>query len=125
MLVLTLLVSGILPLAWLLSEAQHRRWVSVVLGVSAITVCSFVGYGVGTIPLVFQLNTEFTGASRELIDVIVDQLEAGNGEQVLSNLKSIQPAVYENYENYPRYTEVVDKFVEKLETPKSQKPNDQ
>ncbi len=124
MLVLLLLAAGILPIAWLISEAQHRRWLSVVLGVSAIGICSFVGYGVGRIPLVFQLNTEFTGASRELIDVIVDQLEAGNGDQVLSSLQSIQPDVYENYENYPRYTEIVGKFVEKLEASALQGPND-
>jgi hypothetical protein len=88
---------------------------SVVLGACAIAVCSFVAYGAGRIPLVFQLNTEFTGASRKLIDSVVTQLEAGNSDKVLADLKVLQPTVYENYEDYPRYTEIVDKFVAKLD----------
>jgi hypothetical protein len=115
MLVLLIVLTFLLPLAWLLSEAQRHRWVSVVLGVCAIAVCSFVAYGAGRIPLVFQLNTEFTGASRKLIDSVVIQLEAGNSDKVLADLKVLQHTVYENYEDYPRYTEIVDKFVAKLD----------
>lgn len=121
MLLLLLIATVILPIAWLASEAQSRRWLSVVLGVCAIGVCSFVAYGAGRIPLVFQLNTEFTGASRKLIDTVVEQLEDGQCDKVLAELKSIQPSVYENYENYPRYTEIVDKLIAKLKETETEK----
>lgn len=51
MLELLLALTVVLPLAWLASEFQHRRWLSIQLGCGAIVYVAFIANGWGLEPL--------------------------------------------------------------------------
>lgn len=115
MLSVILLGLFLFPITWLISEAQERRWISIILGSLAIAVCSLCAYSYAAIQVGFSRNIEFTGASRKLIDKVIEELEQQNTTKVVTNLKKIQPQVYASYENSPRFWDLVDEFVDDFE----------
>lgn len=101
------------PVAWLTSEFQERRWLRVCLGTAAILMSFGVAFIVGTLQN-FQANIWYGTASEELIRTTVLELEAGNTESVIVELKSLDAKFQPTYENRARYDEVVEEYVENL-----------
>lgn len=118
MLGLLLALTVILPLAWLASEFQPRRWLSILLGCAAIAYMAFITYGWAGFQSTFSLNESYGAASKSLAKEIVQQLEAGKIDLVQRELKQFANSYEPNYENYPRYDEAVAKVIGRLQVGK-------
>jgi hypothetical protein len=114
MLELILLLTCVLPFAWLLSEFQRHRWISIVLGSAAIAMVGFVTYAWATFMTTFELNQSFGAASRSLVLTVVEELKADDHERVSSVLERFAKRYDPNYENWPRYDAQIEEVVERL-----------
>lgn len=114
MIELLLFLCVALPVAWLVSEVQSRRWISVVLGMTAILIVGFVAYAWAEFTTTFQKNLYFGNANEKLFKALSDEIDGSEGDLVRKELLRLATLCRENYENYPRYDEEVDKFVTRL-----------
>lgn len=114
MLQLILFAAACLPLAWLLSEMQRRRWVSVVLGLASLAAVAFLAYGWAEFFTTIDLNVSYGEASKSLATAVSEELQAGNDSRVKSELKRFAAMYDPNYENSPRYDDEVAKFIAHL-----------
>jgi hypothetical protein len=103
------------PIAWFASEYQDRRWLRLVLGSAAILLGFGVAFVVGSLER-FNSNAWFGSATKELIDVTVHELEAGDKERVLRSLKHLQKQYVPTYEHRARYDHLVQETVAKMRT---------
>jgi peptidoglycan/LPS O-acetylase OafA/YrhL len=116
MLEVVLLFSVVFPVAWLASESQSRRWISVVLGILSLTIVGFVAYFYATISTTFNTRSYFGQASVTLATAIVEELEKGKADKVQRELEYFIKEYYPSYENYPPYDEVVNDVVGRMRT---------
>jgi hypothetical protein len=114
MLELILLLTFVLPVAWLISEFQRHRWISIVLGCAATSMVGFVTYAWATFTTKFELNQSFGAASRSLVVAIVEELKTEDPDRVVSVLEDFAKQYDPNYENSPRYDEQIESVVERL-----------
>ena len=114
MLELLLLITAVLPLAWLLSETQRHRWISVVLGIASLVIVGFVMFGWAAIRTGIDLSVSYGEASKSLATAIDEELDAGNVDHVKQELKRFIQVYHPNYENTPRYDEMIGETVERL-----------
>src|SRR4051794_20313355 len=112
-----LILVVVLPFAWLTSEFQHRRWLRVILGTSAILLSFGVAYLVGSLARL-NYNAWYGGATKELIDTTIGELEAGNTDLVLSSLKRLQANYRPTYESRANYDELVSEIAAEMRTPR-------
>lgn len=113
MLPLILILVIALPIAWFLSEFQNYRWLRILLGCAAIAMSFLVAGGVGSIEHL-NANAWYGGASENLIDTTVEELEKGNVEQVIKELKLLQEQFQPTYENRARYDKLIEEYMSKL-----------
>ena len=113
MLPLILILTITLPTAWLASEFQNRRWLRVLLGCSAIAMCFLVAFGVGTLEHL-NANSWYGFASKNLIDTTIQELEQGNTDKVVEELKELQKQFQPTYENRARYDKLVEGYASRL-----------
>ncbi len=99
-----------LPVSWLVSEFQPRRWLRIALGCCAIGMCCLVAFVVGTFEN-FNANAWYGSASKELVDTTLLELEAGHSDKVIQELRVLQSKFQPTYENRARYDELVDEYV--------------
>ena len=112
---LVLLLVIAVPLAWLASEFQDRRWLRVILGSLGILQCVGVAFLVGSLDR-FNSNAWFGGASKKLIDTTIAELERGNNDRVLQSLKKLQQKYSPTYENRARYDHLVEETVAEMQS---------
>ena len=118
-LILILLLVVALPLAWFASEFSSYRWLRVLLGCGAIGMSFLVAYVVGSLEHM-NANVWYGNASLNLLDVTIEELEKGNGEQVVRELKELQREFHPSYEDRGRYDKLVEGYVERLGHKKEQ-----
>lgn len=106
----------LLPLLWVASEFQSRRWLRLFLGSSALLIGFGVAFIVGTLNN-FKYNAWYGHTTKQLIDTTVTELEAGRTEAVLSELKLLQDGFYPTYENRADYNVLVEKTVSRMKNP--------
>jgi hypothetical protein len=70
----------------------------------------------------FNSNAWFGGATKELIDAAVAELEAGNRDRVLRSLKDLQDRYAPTYENRARYDILVEEAVKEMRSPEGKAP---
>ena len=102
-----------LPLAWLKSEFQPRRWLRILLGTLALTVCSFLALKHGQLERL-NYNAWYGAASVELIDATITEIERGRTRLLVSKLKKLREEFYPSYENRGQYDALVRDFVKQL-----------
>lgn len=102
-----------LPLAWFASEFQDRRWIRLVAGLATISASYLVATGVGALEHL-NANAWYGSASKMLVDATVEELERGETERLLAELKTLQEQFQPTYENRARYDELVETFVSRL-----------
>jgi hypothetical protein len=119
LLVATLLLG--VPIAWFLAEFHDRRWLRLVLGCSAILLSFGVAALVGRAER-FNSNAWFGGASKNLIDTTIAELEAGNQEGVLRSLRALQQEYSPTYENRARYDVLIEQTVAQMRSGRQQAP---
>jgi hypothetical protein len=113
MLEIILLLGIALPVAWFASEFWPHRWLRLLLGSSAIGVSFLIAYGVGSLEQ-FNANAWYGGASQNLIDATVTELESGNTDQVLRELKALQKDFQPTYENRAKYDKLIEEYLKRL-----------
>lgn len=102
-----------LPLAWFGSEFSSYRWLRMLLGCGAIGMSFLIAFGVGKLEHI-SASVWYGNASQNLLDVTIEELEKGNGEQVVRELKELQREFHPSYEDRGRYDKLVEGYVERL-----------
>jgi hypothetical protein len=120
-LILILVLVVALPIGWLVAEFTAPRWARVALGIAAICMCFGVAY-VGSSLSRLNYNAWYGGATSDLIDASVEQLEAGNVDHVTATLKQLQNEYQPTYENRAHYDELVDDTVERMKEAPAAEP---
>ena len=105
----------VLPIGRLVSEFQPRAWLRITLGVVALAMSYFVAFVVGSLTQL-NYNAWYGSASSDLIDTVIANVEAGNEETLLRELKRLKDAYHPTYENRANYDKLVKEFVDRMET---------
>src|SRR5688500_1698743 len=113
MLQVLLVLTIALPVAWFVSEFWPQRWVRLLLGCSAISLSFLVAAGVGSLDRL-NSNAWYGGASKNLIDATVEELESGNTDRVIQELKTLQRDFQPTYENRARYDKLIEDYLRRL-----------
>jgi hypothetical protein len=121
MLYVILILLVVLPVAWLISEFQPRRWLRVTLGISSLTLSFIVAWAVGMLSHL-QYNAWYGSASSQLIDTVVANIEAGKTDELLEELRKLKADFQPTYENRAHYDILVGHFAERLRTEKPVEP---
>ena len=103
------------PIAWFASEFQARRWLRLSLGSFAILLSFGIAALAGSLER-FNSNAWFGAASKDLVDVTVAELEAGNRDGVLRSLKKLQQKYQPTYENRARYDFLIKETLAEMRT---------
>jgi hypothetical protein len=109
------------PIAWFVSEFQARRWPRVILGATGILLCFGVAFLVGSLDRL-NSNAWFGGATKNLIDATVVEMEAGHQDRVLRSLKELQRKYSPTYENRARYDKLVEDAIKQMQTTDGEAP---
>jgi len=103
-----------LPLAWLASEFQSRRWLSILLGVLALSMGLFLAGAFSALER-FNYNAWYGAASADLIDATIAEIEGGRTKDLLPVLRKLRDDFDPTYENRAHYDELVGRFVKQIE----------
>lgn len=95
--VMTLVLAVLLPVGWLVSEFQSRRWLRILCGVLSLGVCGFLAVAFGTLERL-NYNAWYGTASAELIEATVAGIEAGKSKEVVAGLKGLRSDFYPTYQ---------------------------
>ena len=101
------------PLVWVISEFQSRIWLRIALGFAAIGMSYFVAFVVGSLTRL-NYNAHYGTASAELIQTVIVNLEGGNEENLLRELKTLKAQYQPTYENRANYDGLVNDFVSQM-----------
>lgn len=102
-----------LPVAWVVSEFRGRLWIRLILGTISILLSFGIAVLVGSLERL-QSNTWFGTVSEGLIDATIDELEAGNQDGVLRELKTLRREYSPTYENRAGYDVLVAEAVARM-----------
>ncbi|MHB0960072.1 MAG: hypothetical protein ACYC0X_19945 [Pirellulaceae bacterium] len=116
---LVILLLIVVPVCWLVSEFQSRAWLRISLGVAAIGMSYFVAWVVGSLTML-RYNAHYGSASAELVETVIANVEAGNDEPLLRELKSLKEEYHPTYENRANYDKLVNDFVSRMKAPPQQ-----
>jgi hypothetical protein len=114
--VILLVITAVLPIAWLVSDIRSRPMVRRIWGVMAI----LWSFGVASLVGLLQemsANTFFSSASKDLVHASVQALRDGKTEAVVRELSRADEKWSPSYEGRARYREIVDKAVEGMKKP--------
>ena len=110
---IAILVVG-LPIAWLASEYQPKRWLPIALGVASLTMA----FGVFFLAAQFErlnYNAWYSSASKGLLDSEIAAFEAGRTEELLSELKRLRDECEVTYEHRGNFDELAQQTSQRLE----------
>lgn len=112
-LILTFVLAVALPLAWLASEFQPRRWLRILLGTLALSLTLFL---VITFSILERLNYNawYGHATAEFIDTTIQEIEGGRTEQLLPALRKLREDFNPTYETRDHYDQRVTQFVKQV-----------
>jgi len=113
--VIVIVAAILLPIGWFVSEFRGGRGLRLTLGCLALLTSFGVAFVVVALER-FNSNAWFTGASKELIDACISELEAGHTDRVLNALRQLQSGFRPTYENRGRYDELVEQAVSRMKS---------
>ena len=97
-------------LAWLVSEFQPRKGIRIGLGVASLAMSFGVAWIAGSVAGSFQMcnaNVWYGAASKDLIENTIAELENGNVDQVLTELRVLNSKLEPEYETKADYDKLV------------------
>jgi hypothetical protein len=95
------------PVAWLLSEIHGNRPLRITLGILAIAVTTVLVSVLSTALSKFNYNAWYGGATKELLETSLNQIEDGHQERVLKVWRGLNAQYQPTYENRAKYLELV------------------
>jgi len=107
---IVLLIVIAIPIAWLSAEFTKYRPLRIVLGVAAIASAMGVSYLVGHMSRI-NYNAWYGGASKDLVDTTLSEIEDGNVERVTHVLRRLNLDYQPTYENRAHFDELVNEAV--------------
>lgn len=110
MLALILILVIVLPLAWLASEFQPRKEIRIPLGIAAIAMAFGVAWIVGSLERL-NSNIWYGSATKDLIQNTIVELENGNEDRVLTELRALRSKFHPTYETRADYDKLVAAYV--------------
>lgn len=99
--------------AWISGEIWNKRWLRILSGVSFLLIAVFVGVFVGALKCL-NYNTWYGGATQDLLQESLRQMEEGKTENVKKTFKEIVEKYQPTYENRANYDLLVKEAVEKM-----------
>ncbi|MFK7790338.1 MAG: hypothetical protein AB8C95_12705 [Phycisphaeraceae bacterium] len=120
LLIIIVLIIAI-PIAWLIAEYSAPRWARLLLGMASILMCFGLAYVVSSLNRL-NYNAWYGSATSDLLDATIENLEAGNTDQVISTLKQLQTEYEPTYENRAHYDELVNDAVQRFKKTSANKP---
>lgn len=112
MLQFLLFLGAALPIAWLASEFQSRRWIRILLGVGAISIVGLVAYGWAAVLTAFTSNVNYSETTKSLVVAVDDGLTSQDSERVRNELRRFAKDYQPSYES--SCIDEVNKFVSRL-----------
>src|SRR4051794_13826009 len=109
MLNVILLLTIAMPMFWLGTEFQDRRWIRISAGCAALALSFLVAAGVGSLEFM-NANSWYGAASKDLIDATVERIERGDTDLLLKELKILQEQFQPTYQNHARYDKLIEEF---------------
>lgn len=103
--ILILIATG-LPVTWLVSEFRSGRPVRISLGIAAMAVVTIAVAGLCTAHSRFQYNADFGGATKELIEASIEQIEDGHLDRFLKGWRGLNAQYRPTYEHRVGYSEL-------------------
>lgn len=113
MIPIILILAVALPAAWLMSEFQDWRWLRILLGVCSIALSYLIATTVGQLSRL-NYNVWYGSASAQLIDTVIRNIEDGNEEALLRELRQLRADYEPTYENRANYDQLVEQFAARL-----------
>jgi hypothetical protein len=108
-----LLFPLLIIVTWISGEIWNKRWLRILSGVSFLLITVFVGIFVGALETL-SYNAWYGGATQELLQESLRQMEEGKNENVKKAFKEIVEKYQPRYENRARYDVLVKEAVEKM-----------
>ena len=109
--IILLIITATLPIAWLIAEFRASVAVRRTLGVITILWSFGVAVVVGTLQN-YNANSYFTAASKDLLEASLQHLRAGKTELVLREWARANDEFSPTYENRARYKQIVEQAIE-------------
>ena len=103
-----------MPVAWLASEFQEKRWLRIATGILAIAVISTCISGVCSLGMRFDYNSWYGSATHDLIRTSLLQIEDGHLERVLKVWRGLDEQYHPTYENRANYNELVEEATQRM-----------
>ena len=104
----------VVPIGWLISESQSRVWLRITLGIAAIGMSYFVAFVIGSL-LRLNYNANYGSASADLVETVIANVESGNEDGLLRELKRLKEEFHPTYENEANYDKLVKSFISRME----------
>jgi hypothetical protein len=102
-------------IAWIVGEAKNLPALRRCAGVGFLLVAVLSGVAVGSLN-VFAYNAWYGGATRELMDETIRQLERGNAKAVTETWTVMRADFAPTYENRARYDQLVKAAVAAMQS---------
>ena len=114
--ILLLLITVALPVAWLIADLKGAPAARRTLGIVALLWSFGVAALVGALQD-FNANVYFSEATKNLLDASVTQLKAGKSEVVVREWAHASEEFHPTYENRAHYRQIVDRAIEGMKKP--------
>jgi hypothetical protein len=98
MLQLMFFLCAALPIAWLVSEFQSRRWIRIVFGIAALSIVGLIAYGWTALLTTFTSNLEFSETTKTLLVAIDEGLASNDSERVQTDIRQFAKNYQPSYE---------------------------
>ncbi len=96
-----------LPIAWLVSEFRGGRPLRICLGILAIGLMATCTWAVSSVLTRFNYNAWYGGATGDLINTSIQQIEDGHLDRVLKVWRGLDQQYRPTYENRAHYDELI------------------
>lgn len=106
---LILLLAIGLPICWVWSEYQERRWLRLLFGALSLIMCALIAVAVGSMDRL-NSNAWYGTASAKLLETTIVEIEAGRTETLLAALRKLRGEFYPTYQGTAHYDQLIERF---------------
>ena len=110
---LILLLVIVLPIAWLAAEFTSSRLARIGLGCASLLLAFGVAAVVGSLDRI-DANAFYGAATKDLVQNTIEQLEQGNTERVVAELRRLRAEFEPSYETRDNYDQLVRQYVQQV-----------